>query len=144
MHNIKEITENYYTPKNFKTYHDIYYVTQLDKLDPNKLYRMLFRGSNRIEPDIPDVILVYNNKFYKDSYNLNTALKQELPKSLIKKAFDKYGNGSIAEYEMPKLNESLIKPSDMDVVLSSDIEETVGAFPHPARRFSNWMERWLH
>lgn len=116
-----DFTENF-DLKNFKTYKDIYSISQLDKLDPKKLYRLTFKGNLSFNADIPSEYIIHKKIFYKEFGNLYSILMHKIPRSVIKKAFDKYGNGSISEYEYVNTitESSVIKPSDMDSILISE------------------------
>lgn len=56
--------------RNFKGFKDIYYVTQLEKLDKNKLYRIFFPNSKNTKG-----YFMFNDNYYKESANLNASIK---------------------------------------------------------------------
>jgi len=137
---IKNIAKNF-SLRGFKKYNDIYYETQLDKLDKDKLYLLQFQGNTSFNPDIPSEFLIYDGKFHKMSNNLNSSLKNKYPKSIVKKAFDKYGNGSISEYEdVNTITESsVIKPSDMDNVITTSDKEV---YADPRNDYQGHTKEW--
>lgn len=56
--------------RNFKGFKDIYYVTQLEKLDKNKLYRIFFPHSKNNKG-----YFMFNDNYYEESANLNASIK---------------------------------------------------------------------
>ena len=135
-----DFTENF-DLKNFKTYKDIYSISQLDKLDPKKLYRLTFKGNLSFNADIPSEYIIHKKIFYKEFGNLYSILMHKIPRSVIKKAFDKYGNGSISEYEYVNTitESSVIKPSDMDNVITTSDKEV---YADPRNDYQGHTKEW--
>lgn len=137
---IKNIAKNF-SLRGFKKYRDMYNETQLNKLDNDKLYRLMFQGNTKFSPTIPDGFYIYKGKFYIESNNLNSAFTKLVSKSMLKKAFDKYGNGSISEYEDDSVitESTVIKPNDMDNVITTSDKEI---YADPRNKYQGKSQDW--